>query len=399
MSHLATQATILAALPAGFTEGAALALIALARANLLRRVEGPIRAIVNGMLLGRDPYEVLRLALAVSLFARAVRRLRDMSLEGGIYRAAMAAMMPLLKRLPMVKKELEKAKSQVEKDVTPSIVKDLTDPRRALPREGMSEGALQALMERRHLLDTKYWEEGKVTGSIYHGEKGHTEFIGRIYGMFAFFNPLHAGIHPSLRQMDAEVIQMVLHMYGGDESCCGAFTTGGTESILMAMKAYRDWGRAVKGITQPNIVAGITAHAAFDKAAQYFGIQLRHARTHAATQEVDVSHVASLVDGNTVVIVGSSPQYAHGTVDPIEELAALALSRGVGMHVDCCLGGFLVPFMKKARALSRPDPSALPSRLPRRMRAAAPAARQASSRRLSSYGRRPSYCPPTCHII
>ena len=124
----------------------------------------------------------------------------------------------------MVRKELDKAKSQVEKDVTPSLVKDLTDPRRQLPREGMSEGALVALMERRHLLDTKYWQEGKVTGSIYHGEKAHTDLIGRIYGMFAFFNPLHAGIHPSLRQMDAEVIQMVLHMHRARDSsprrCC-----------------------------------------------------------------------------------------------------------------------------------------------------------------------------------
>ena len=77
--------------------------------------------------------------------------------------------------------------------------------------------------------------------------------------------------------MDAEVIRMVLTMYSGDADCCGAFTTGGTESILMAMKAYRDWGKATKGINEPNIVCCVTAHAAFWKAGQYFGIDVRSA--------------------------------------------------------------------------------------------------------------------------
>ena len=84
-------------------------------------------------------------------------------------------------------------------------------------------------------------------------------------------------LHPATRQMESEVIAMVLGMYNGPAGSCGAFTTGGTESILMAMKAYRDWGRAEKGITKPNIVCCTTAHAAFDKAGQFFGIEIRKA--------------------------------------------------------------------------------------------------------------------------
>merc|ERR1719336_1367542 len=140
---------------------------------------------------------------------------------------------------------------------------------------------------------------------------------------------------------------MVINMYNGDSNCCGAFTTGGTESILMAMKAYRDWGRATKGITDPNIVICKTAHAAFDKAGQYFNVFMKHAKTN-AEMEIDLPDLERLIDGNTVAIVGSACQFAHGTVDPIEAMAKIALKKNVGLHVDCCLGGFLVPFMEKA---------------------------------------------------
>merc|ERR1712060_969577 len=111
--------------------------------------------------------------------------------------------------------------------------------------------------------------------------------------MFAFYNPLHSALHPSLRQMDAEVVQMTLNLYRGTPSCCGAFTTGGTESILMAIKTYRDWGRQARGITNPNFVVCVTAHAAFDKAAQYFNLHLRKCRTD-AHQAVDLRHMESV---------------------------------------------------------------------------------------------------------
>ena len=134
--------------------------------------------------------------------------------------------------------------------------------------EAMWKASDGETMERRLELDTKGWHGGQVTGAIYHGEKAYTEFVGRVYGMFAFCNPLHAALHPATRQMDAEVVQMVVNLYRGGEGCCGAFTTGGTESILMAVKAYRDWARATRGVTRPNIVVCTTAHAAFDKAVQ-----------------------------------------------------------------------------------------------------------------------------------
>eukprot|EP00933_Yihiella_yeosuensis_P082366 TRINITY_DN9621_c1_g3_i2.p1 TRINITY_DN9621_c1_g3~~TRINITY_DN9621_c1_g3_i2.p1 ORF type:complete len:392 (+),score=71.13 TRINITY_DN9621_c1_g3_i2:138-1178(+) len=115
----------------------------------------------------------------------------------------------------------------------------------------------------------------------------------------------------------------------------------------MAMKAYRDWGKAHKGITEPNIVICKTAHAAFDKAGKYFNIFVKHANTD-KRMAMDLKHMKKLIDRNTVAIVGSACQYAHGTIDPIEEMGKIATEHGIGLHVDCCLGGFLVPFMEKA---------------------------------------------------
>ncbi|CAD7953737.1 unnamed protein product [Amoebophrya sp. A25] len=170
------------------------------------------------------------------------------------------------------------------------------------------------------------------------------------YREFHLANPLHSDIFNNCRQLEAEVISMVKNLFGAG---CGSMTTGGTESILMAMLAYRNWGRAEKGISRPNIVAPITAHAAFDKAAHYFGIVLRkvplRGDDYSLTEgRVHVDDIASRIDSNTVAIVGSAPNYPNGAIDPIPELSALAEKRNIGLHVDACLGGFLLPFMQEA---------------------------------------------------
>jgi len=125
-------------------------------------------------------------------------------------------------------------------------------------------------------------------------------------------------------------------------------TAGGSESILMAVKAYRDWARTEKGITNPNLVAPRTAHPAFDKACQYFGVNLRKVDEDTKTWRADTKAMAKAVDRNTIAVVGSCPQYPHGCVDPIKELSDLAVAHKIGLHVDCCLGSYLDPFMKKA---------------------------------------------------
>ena len=121
-------------------------------------------------------------------------------------------------------------------------------------------------------------------------------------------------------------------------------TTGGTGSILHALVAYREHARETRGVTRPNFVKPETGHAAFDKGCHLFGIELRVAPVDPKTTLADVDAMAELVDDQTIAIMGSAGNYAYGTVDPIAELAALASERGVGMHVDGCLGGFILPF-------------------------------------------------------
>ena len=335
----------------------------------LARIDATLRVTINGVLHGADAYSTLKLLLVLLGISRVLRDLRRASRCEGLYAWLMSIITPWLKRLPFVQRQLKKETDKLRADIQPSLIKDVTQPKTKLPATGQPTGTVLQLMHERRELDTKYWHDGHVTGAIYHGKREYMDFVGTVYGLFAFTNPLHASIHPATRQMESEVISMVLRMYSGPSGSCGAFTTGGTESILMAMKAYRDKGRDTKGITQPNIVVCVTAHAAFDKAAQYFNIECRKART-VGPQEIDVSHVRSLIDSNTVAIVGSACQYAHGTIDDIPAMSDLALAHDIGLHVDCCLGGFLLPFMRQAgfevphecalRAVSTRSPHAAP---------------------------------------
>mmetsp|Transcript_59900 Transcript_59900/g.188077 ORF Transcript_59900/g.188077 Transcript_59900/m.188077 type:complete len:551 (+) Transcript_59900:35-1687(+) len=310
-------------------------------------IEKPLQGLVNAAFRGRDPYQVARTTVLLTALLKLWRHLRHVMAREGLRKYVLAIAVPILKRIPKVRQQLEKETEKTLTSLRSKFSKEITCPKTRLPIEGLTQQEITDIIGQRKDLDTKHWIGGKVTGSVYHGGHEHYDFIGKIYAKWGFSNPLHPAIHPALRQMDSEVVQMVINLYNGGSGCGGAFTTGGTESILMAMKAYRDWGRAEKGITEPNIVICNTAHAAFDKAGKYFNIFVKHAGTN-SEMEVDLRHMASLIDGNTVAIVGSACQFAHGTIDPIEEMSKLAMRRNIGLHVDCCLGGFLVPFMEKA---------------------------------------------------
>jgi glutamate/tyrosine decarboxylase-like PLP-dependent enzyme len=133
---------------------------------------------------------------------------------------------------------------------------------------------------------------------------------------------------------------------GAGQGVCGTVSSGGTESIMLAMKTYRDWARETKGITQPEMVVPITAHAAFDKASQYFNIKTVHIPVDESFR-ADVNAARKVVNRNTVVIVGSAPSFPHGAIDPIEALSELAREHGIGFHTDACLGGFVLPWTEK----------------------------------------------------
>lgn len=162
---------------------------------------------------------------------------------------------------------------------------------------------------------------------------------------FAVANPLHPDLFPFVRKMEAEVVAMTVSLYNGGPGACGTLSSGGTESILLACKAYRDRARALRNVRHPEIIAPITIHAAFEKAAAYFDMTLVHVPIDPQTMQCDINAVRAAITSDTVLIAGSAPSFPHGAIDPIVELAALAQRHGIGFHTDCCLGSYLMPFL------------------------------------------------------
>lgn len=176
----------------------------------------------------------------------------------------------------------------------------------------------------------------------------------RAFCMYMHSNGLNPSAFQSLRRLENEVVAMVADMVNAPASARGTVTTGGTESILMAVKAYRDKARKERGVARPNIVAPRTVHPAFEKAAHYFGVEVRHSAYDAAgSGRADADAAAALCDSNTVALVCSAPQYPHGATDPVEAFAAHARRLGLPLHVDACFGGFLSPWVER---LGRPVP-------------------------------------------
>jgi glutamate/tyrosine decarboxylase-like PLP-dependent enzyme len=194
--------------------------------------------------------------------------------------------------------------------------------------------------------ETDGWKDGYVSGAVYHGDTAHIDFLNQVYALHSQTNPLHADVWPSISKYEAEIVAMTAGMLGGDkagEEICGTLSSGGTESIMLAMKTYRDRARAERGIRRPEMVVPITAHAAFDKAAQYFGIKMVRIPVD-QDYRADIRAAARAITRRTVVVVGSAPSFPHGMVDPIAELSELARQRGIGFHTDACLGGFVLPW-------------------------------------------------------
>ncbi|MBW2526019.1 MAG: aminotransferase class V-fold PLP-dependent enzyme [Deltaproteobacteria bacterium] len=223
-----------------------------------------------------------------------------------------------------------------------------------LPPSGRDRDVILAEMDELWSQEQAKWKDGFVSGAVYHGDDGHIEFLNRVYAQNSQSNPLHADLWPSTTKYESEIVAMTAHMLGGgaslqgspDERVCGAVSSGGTESILLAMKAYRDRARRERGIRRPQMVVPTSAHAAFHKASQYFGIEMIQVPV-GDDFRADVPAMKRAITDRTIVLVGSAPSFPHGVIDPIAELSDLARRRRIGFHTDACLGGFVLPWARK----------------------------------------------------
>jgi glutamate/tyrosine decarboxylase-like PLP-dependent enzyme len=213
-----------------------------------------------------------------------------------------------------------------------------------LPSSGSSKQEILDTLTAMRANDAR-WQEGRTFGMVYDAGPETHEVVEAVAAMFLHDNALNTLAFPSLGRIQSEVVGITADLLHGAEAA-GFLTSGGTESILMAVKAARERCRTERGITEPEIVLPVSAHAAFHKAAHYFGLTVRKVPVR-DDWRADVDAAAELINDNTVLVVGSAPQYPQGVIDPIPELAALAAEVGANFHTDACMGGFVLPFMEE----------------------------------------------------
>ena len=215
-----------------------------------------------------------------------------------------------------------------------------------LPKSGSDWPSLKARLEA-NKSDDYDWKRGRLPLYVYWRDEELYRVARDAASLYFVENGLGRMAFPSVQRLEREVIEMVLSLMQAPGSADGCFTSGGTESIFLAVKTARNHARAKRpGLGKARIVAPQSAHPAFDKAAHYLGMEVARVPQREDFR-VDVTAMARAVDENTVMIVGSAPCYPHGVFDPIEDIARLAKAEGLWMHVDACVGGMLSPFVRR----------------------------------------------------
>lgn len=224
--------------------------------------------------------------------------------------------------------------------------------RTTLPSSGRDWKSLSIELDERRRDDVD-WRSGKASVYVFHSGDDVLQVAHDAYGAYISENGLGPGAFPSLKRMETEVVDMGLSLQDAPADAAGSMTSGGTESIIMALKACRDWRRAERPIAGvPTIVAAQTAHPAFDKGAQLLGMQVVRVAT-GADFCADVDAMAAAIDETTVMLVGSAPCFPFGVTDPIPQLAEVAQANDLWLHVDACVGGYIAPFI---RGIGEPVP-------------------------------------------
>ncbi|KAE9551676.1 hypothetical protein FO519_005116 [Halicephalobus sp. NKZ332] len=250
--------------------------------------------------------------------------------------------------LNMPKNEMIK----IEKDLHHSIHESDTTKVcfKSLPEDGISTDKLIDLTNVYDELETPKYLEGKVSGAVFSDESNEEEMkvYQAVFQKFAWSNPLWPKLFPGVRKMEAEVVRMTCDLLNGDEQTCGTMSTGGSISIMLACLAHRNRAYS-RGVKNPEMILPSSAHAAFFKAAEVFNLTLIEIPVDSKTFKVPINKVRRAINSRTALIVGSTPNFPYGTMDDIESLAKLAVKYDIPLHVDACLGGFLLPFVDRQK--------------------------------------------------
>ncbi len=216
----------------------------------------------------------------------------------------------------------------------------------SIPEKGMSKEEVLSLLHSFKSGDSD-WHQGHLFGLIYYAGQDVEEMVREAHSAYLFENGLSPFDFPSLLRMETEFISMAGTLFGGDPGTVGSMTSGGTESILMAVKAARDWAKANRPeIVVPEMVVPVTAHPAFNKASHYLGVKIVSTPVEEDFR-ADVQAMRDAVNDRTIFLAGTAVTYPHGVIDPISEIGTLAAEKNLWFHVDACLGGYMLPYLKQ----------------------------------------------------
>ncbi len=208
----------------------------------------------------------------------------------------------------------------------------------------------EAILERLARLrdDDLSAKDGNAFAFIYDAGDAVNQLARKAFAAGMSGNGLDPTVYPSARRLENDLVAATLSHLRAPAEACGTITSGGTESVILAVKTARDYARKKRAhITEPNMLLPETAHASFQKAAHYLGVKAILVDVDPSTMEASIADMSSKIDENTILLVGSAPSYAHGVIDPITEMGALAQEKELLLHVDACIGGWVLPFERE----------------------------------------------------
>jgi sphinganine-1-phosphate aldolase len=232
-------------------------------------------------------------------------------------------------------------------------------PLEHLPAEPLSRDLIRDFLAETARRQDAPAQAGRISGSIYHGGEEHFAFLGEVATGFSHMNVLQRDIYPAAARFESEIASMTAAMLHGGPEVCGVITSGGTESIVSAVLAHREAATAQRGEEQPELIIATTAHPAFEKACRYFGVRAVKVACD-PVGEADVDAMRRAITPHTIALVGSAGDYAYGGVDDIPALGQIALEHEIGLHVDGCMGGFILPWLVRLGADVPPFDFAVP---------------------------------------
>uniref|UniRef100_A0A915ECX9 sphinganine-1-phosphate aldolase n=1 Tax=Ditylenchus dipsaci TaxID=166011 RepID=A0A915ECX9_9BILA len=311
---------------------------------------------VNTRLAKLDPIVLLVFSIGGTMVVVKARRLLRKS-DRPVHKRLFGYVFSFVSQLPWVRRKIDKELSQTKASIEHSI-HSCDEQLVFIKKLSVAPISMQDIVSKaeEYQAMNKHFDYlgGRVSGAVYTNmAPDHLEVLSEVFKRYAFSNPLHPDVFPGCRKMEAEIIRMVANLFHGSEESCGSMTTGGTESIILACLSSRNRALA-NGIADPMLVVPVTAHAAFDKAASLLGIRIRHVPVDKVTSEVDIAALKSAITKDTCLLVGSAPNFPFGTVDNIPAIAELGQHYDIPVHVDCCLGGFLIAFANEVGGMNLP---------------------------------------------